>query len=69
MNDEPKHGSSSRRSGLRAWLDQARFYTEEVYSARYRGAIARAPRRRRSVYAAGFFRNDGVTKPRFLLHA
>jgi len=44
MNDEPKHGSSSRRSGWRAWLDQARFYTEEVYSSRYRGAIARARR-------------------------
>lgn len=44
MHDDPNHGSSSRRDKLRAWLDQARFFTEEVYSSRYRGAIARARR-------------------------
>ncbi|HSP31125.1 MAG TPA: cory-CC-star protein [Halomonas sp.] len=44
MHDDPTHGSSSRREKLRAWLDQARFFTEEVYSSRYRGAIARARR-------------------------
>lgn len=33
-----------RREKLRAWLSQARFYAEEVYSVRYRGAIARAQR-------------------------
>lgn len=44
MHDDPPQGSSSRRDKLRAWLDQARFFTEEVYSSRYRGAIARARR-------------------------
>ncbi|QTP59438.1 DNA helicase [Billgrantia antri] len=34
----------SRRERLRAWLSQARFAAEEFYSARYRGAIARARR-------------------------
>lgn len=43
MHDDPAHGSS-RREKLRAWLNQARFFTEEVYSSRYRGAIARARR-------------------------
>ncbi|SDS34503.1 hypothetical protein SAMN05216198_1741 [Halopseudomonas litoralis] len=28
----------------RGWLDQARFFLEEAYSSRYRGAIARARR-------------------------
>jgi hypothetical protein len=31
-------------SGKKAWLSQARFFLEEAYSARYRGAIARARR-------------------------
>lgn len=44
MHDDPTKGSSSRREKLRVWLDQARFFTEEVYSSRYRGAIARARR-------------------------
>lgn len=44
MHDDPLQGSSSRRDKLRAWLNQARFFTEEVYSSRYRGAIARARR-------------------------
>lgn len=30
--------------GKRAWLSQARFFLEEIYGARYRGAIARAQR-------------------------
>ncbi|SHF15495.1 hypothetical protein SAMN02745148_01943 [Modicisalibacter ilicicola DSM 19980] len=33
-----------RRARIKAWLGQARFYAEEFYSARYRGAIARAQR-------------------------
>lgn len=36
--------SRSRREKLGAWLSQARFFVEEFYSARYRGAIARAQR-------------------------
>jgi len=44
MYDDPMHGSSSRREKVRAWLDQARFFAEEVYSSPYRGAIARARR-------------------------
>lgn len=44
MHDDPCNGSSTRRDKVRAWLDQARFFTEEVYSSRYRGAIARARR-------------------------
>ncbi|CAM3577774.1 MULTISPECIES: cory-CC-star protein [Halomonas] len=44
MHDDPMHGSSPRRDKLRAWLNQARFFSEEVYNSRYRGAIARARR-------------------------
>lgn len=44
MHDDPGNGSSPCRDKVRAWLDQARFFTEEVYSSRYRGAIARARR-------------------------
>ncbi|MEH6387747.1 MULTISPECIES: cory-CC-star protein [Pseudomonas] len=36
--------SSKTPSEWRAWLGQARFFLEEVYSTRYRGAIARARR-------------------------
>ncbi|QOR39150.1 DNA helicase [Billgrantia diversa] len=44
MNDDHDklHGSRLERVG--AWLSQARFFAEEIYSARYRGAIARARR-------------------------
>lgn len=44
MRDDSSKASSSKRDTFRAWLGQARFFTEEVYSARYRGAIARARR-------------------------
>lgn len=35
---------SSFWNNLRAWLDQARWLAEEVYSVRYRSTIARARR-------------------------
>lgn len=35
---------TGRIERLRAWLDQARYFAEEAYSAPYRGAIARARR-------------------------
>ena len=42
-NDEDKeHDPHLKR--IRAWLSQARFFAEETYSVRYRGAIARAQR-------------------------
>lgn len=46
MSADDRHDSRElrRREKLRAWLSQARFYAEEVYSVRYRGAIARARR-------------------------
>ena len=44
MRDDSTKAPPSKRDTLRAWLRQARFFTEEVYSARYRGAIARARR-------------------------
>ncbi|WP_416886600.1 cory-CC-star protein [Marinospirillum sp.] len=34
----------SRAEKIRAWLSQARFFAEEAYSSRYRGALARARR-------------------------
>ncbi|MDW5377991.1 cory-CC-star protein [Halomonas sp. HP20-15] len=36
--------SDSRRERLRHWLAQLRHYSEEVYAAPYRGAVARARR-------------------------
>ena len=35
---------TKRSDNWRAWLSQARFFLEESYSARYRGAIARSRR-------------------------
>nr|WP_298409936.1 cory-CC-star protein [uncultured Halomonas sp.] len=42
--DSNSEESAQRSERIRAWLSQARFYAEEFYSARYRGAIARAQR-------------------------
>jgi len=36
--------SIERDPRQRSWLDQVRFFLEEAYSSRYRGAIARARR-------------------------
>lgn len=44
MNDDRDKAELPRRERMRAWLSQARFVAEEFYSARYRGAIARARR-------------------------
>ena len=44
MHDDRDSSHDPRLERIRAWLSQARFFAEEVYSARYRGAIARARR-------------------------
>ncbi|WP_444677851.1 cory-CC-star protein [Halomonas sp. E19] len=44
MKDDHDKRHDPRLERMRAWLGQARFFAEEVYSARYRGAIARARR-------------------------
>ncbi|MHB0774722.1 cory-CC-star protein [Halomonas sp. WWR20] len=44
MDEDPNRRHAPHRDKLRAWLSQARFFTEEIYSSRYRGAIARARR-------------------------
>ncbi|KAA0014535.1 DNA helicase [Billgrantia pellis] len=44
MNDDHGEGRDPRLERVRAWLSQARFFAEEIYSARYRGAVARARR-------------------------
>lgn len=36
--------TGGREPKQRGWLDQARFFLEEAYGSRYRGAIARARR-------------------------
>ncbi|EZQ20068.1 DNA helicase [Halopseudomonas bauzanensis] len=36
--------SEGRGQKKRGWLDQTRFFLEEAYNSRYRGAIARARR-------------------------
>lgn len=36
--------AADRGEKWRAWLSQARFFLEEAYSSRYRGAIARSRR-------------------------
>ncbi|GAB2789593.1 hypothetical protein GCM10027040_14810 [Halomonas shantousis] len=43
MGSDDRH-HDSRRDKLRTWLGQARFFAEEIYVSRYRGAIARARR-------------------------
>jgi hypothetical protein len=46
----PSGGDGGRKpgrrapGGIRAWLDRARFFTEEFYSSPYRATIARARR-------------------------
>nr|WP_299240186.1 cory-CC-star protein [uncultured Halomonas sp.] len=42
--DSDSKESAPRSERIKAWLSQARFYAEEFYSSRYRGAIARAQR-------------------------
>ncbi|MCC5882576.1 MAG: DNA helicase [Halomonas sp.] len=44
MKDDPDPSHDPRLERIRAWLSQASFFAEEVYSSRYRGAIARARR-------------------------
>ncbi|MFP4138735.1 MAG: cory-CC-star protein [Halomonas sp.] len=44
MSDDRHEGREARLERIRAWLRQARFFAEEVYSSPYRGAIARARR-------------------------
>lgn len=44
MHTAGDDNEESRRDKLKAWLSQARFFVEEVYSSPYRGAIARARR-------------------------
>ncbi|EWH03163.1 cory-CC-star protein [Halomonas sp. BC04] len=44
MHDDHDSGHDPRLERIRAWLGQARFFAEEVYASRYRGAIARARR-------------------------
>ncbi|HSH56469.1 MAG TPA: cory-CC-star protein [Halomonas sp.] len=44
MSDDQEKGREARLERIRAWLSQARFFAEEVYSSPYRGAIARARR-------------------------
>ncbi|WP_052383850.1 cory-CC-star protein [Litchfieldella xinjiangensis] len=44
MHEDGHDSGKATLSTWQAWLRQARFFAEEAYSARYRGAIARARR-------------------------